>query len=498
MREAFERNVAILSVAIAAGSGLACSEQSDPTPATTPTTIEQDSLVYPECDPIAGALINFTYNESTFEGGHDDSLSDILYWVEAHPDLAPQALVDTYIADWEAQSTSTGLQFVFEEGVIPEAWGIENESPIDLPNADQQILAGKVDNLLRVLNEYPRELFETIGVTSVRVAEQYESYRGHFDDTADEILVEFDAFSNGGASLDALRLTVAHEVFGHAAHSSYCEGLIEADRQISEKNEDFDYLGYPQDGTSPEQLEQFYAQVPDELLVYGPERMFARAYGASSVAEDVATIVEFTLEQRGLIRDGDKDFGSPLQQKQQEIVGRMEEMLPGFRIFAEQHTDLLRTDPLNEVNIDHEHTLVVPPELAPDAATYNPETEHDFDFASGDTVNVLNGAIYYPHEKERGGTLGYYPIVNINPSAEITGISLRSDTVGWLTDPLAPDEELRFYDGDLGETSIVQMTFAEWEELVEGAYDWNVSPTDPNTFLAAKPQPYVYARAVSD
>lgn len=103
------------------------------------------------------------------------------------------------------------------------------------------------------------------------------------------------------------------------------------------------------------------AEVNDHLTFPNLSREFVRDYGACNPLEDRATILEWTMVERGLIQDGDPDYLSPLHGKQQELVRRLEEVVPGITRYLQARTLEIRNrsfetgaGELNQV-IDYEH-----------------------------------------------------------------------------------------------------------------------------------------------
>ncbi len=71
-------------------------------------------------------------------------------------------------------------------------------------------------------------------------------------------------------------------------------------------------------------------------------RHFATVYSATDLDEDRAELLEYTLQRRGIIREGDRDFGSPMHQKQEILLDQLEVVTPGVRESLERQTDMMR------------------------------------------------------------------------------------------------------------------------------------------------------------
>lgn len=445
----------------------------------------------PECSPSADvkSIGRFALNvgpATSEEDPYSDNNSSIVYWhIEDNDTLAPTELVDSFISDY-VEENNRDVSLVFEPGIIPSSWPEEEDQSrtdsVFSLNSEKQLLLGRVNNLLLAIDEYPNSLLSNLGINQVRVDNEYERYAGHFSYHENEILINYDSFrGNTIEGLQRLRQTVAHEV-AHAAHYIYCEGNIRNDKEISDFNGGFAYIGHGVgDDASREDVARHYSQIPDKLLEYGEDRMFARPYAATNVAEDFATLVEFTLERRGVIQPGDKDYGSPLQQKQALIISRLDQLMPGFQDFAEERTVVLRREPDNEANVHSTREISIPTELIPREEEYDPEEIDRISFFKNPDVNttvaVLNGAIIEKHEDgSHGGRLIQYPVALIDPEGKITAIMYRtqysSGTIGY-----GENRTLTFFEGQLPGGDIVPLTLEEQTNL-NRMYDMTSSEAD--------------------
>ena len=409
-----------------------------------------------ECEPQTASVMEHFETEDYEGGDHlpgEFAYVEIENFVSENPDLKPKELMDSYISS--RTDLIEGLALSFDEGLVPEDWE-------DQVGNDKQTLLHRVDNLLRVFGEYPHDLLERFEVKHVRIADEYESFVGHFSRKKNEILVEYDAFEESD-SIKNLREIIAHELFGHAAHSVYCQENILNDSEFSAANGDFEYIGMYDDDTPTEEIiEKYEQELPKELVTYGPDRMFASPYGATTAAEDFATIAAFTLEIRGIIQPEDADFGSPLQLKQQIILERLDELLPGFRAFAKERSELLRRSPTNEIYTINTREMEIPPETYADPTTYKPSDDYSERlFEEADTFLVLNGAYYLePLGKGRKGKLYRNPAAYIRPDGDITMLHIPEATT-----VINDMEDLTLFEGNLPGGDVLVLTREEFEEV---------------------------------
>lgn len=81
------------------------------------------------------------------------------------------------------------------------------------------------------------------------------------------------------------------------------------------------------------------------------DRQFAIPYGAKNEFEDWATIVTDMLTERGMVLEGDEDWGSPFQQVQYAIIADIEARFPGFTQSLLELTAFYRISPHGSYNI---------------------------------------------------------------------------------------------------------------------------------------------------
>ncbi len=158
---------------------------------------------------------------------------------------------------------------------------------------------------------------------------------GLYNGDENRIYIDVDQLGDGlGTQISGL---IVHEI-SHAidARLLCSNNDVNIDTALTSFNTQ-KYRGYNSEGH----------KVDAKYIKPAPTREFVDNYGITSPAEDRATILEWTFTQRGLILEGDRDWNSPLQHKQEEIVRRMDSMTPGVRKFLEEQTVMLRARPFN-------------------------------------------------------------------------------------------------------------------------------------------------------
>ncbi|MGB4758846.1 MAG: hypothetical protein WBP26_02200 [Candidatus Saccharimonadales bacterium] len=319
------------SVAQSSESSVAASTiPGSPTPTLNP---------YPECTPGTGVV---------YEGLSTDPIgpSDSFRWLgtigdeldAAAPDAQPEEYANLFL-DKVSGDISFDASIVIDPSLKMSTWGADEAT-------EKGRLLSSLDNIAAMLARYPAGYLKKFGVDTLRLADNYTNYGGHYDTTANEISFEYDQPTGD----QALYPFVSHEL-AHAYHDKYCDGNTKNDPELSGYNS-VDYVGYFGDASTESQREKLYAQVPQELYVYGPAREFASTYGLSSVAEDFATIAQLTFAERGLVQPGDADYGSSFHRKQELIVKRLESMIPGITVFLQEETRAIRLNPSNEIYAD--------------------------------------------------------------------------------------------------------------------------------------------------
>ncbi len=193
------------------------------------------------------------------------------------------------------------------------------------------------------LEEYPSGLLDALNIETIRLNRMNEEFGGKYIPKEHEIQIAIGDLLNFQRDRSSIDSVVAHEI-AHALHDALCGGNFRNDPSLREGvtfyGRKIGDSGYQED------------MVPDEHVAYGPERVYPRYYGATNEMEYFATIVEFTLTERGIIQEGDEDYGSVLQKKQAMILDRIEQQFPGFIDFAEDKTRALRLQPHNEIHTE--------------------------------------------------------------------------------------------------------------------------------------------------
>lgn len=424
----------------------ACTNEEDATPSPSTWEIDLPSDTLNPAGTVAveqtdcGVSIDSIAPQGEFlapstEATREDAsyIGSIPYFLERHQGLTPLQLVDAYLLDQAPKPTRADISLKFDPGLIAESWTYapnpDGSFNMDYA-AEQQSLIYKVENLLLALSDYPQSMLDILGIKTIRLADIYEDYAGHYDRQNGEVLLEFDAFNGSEASLEQLRGAVAHEIVGHGFHDLLCEDGFQTDLALSSLNT-MAYIGYLPDNSTDEQQTAHYDRARGvSSFAAGANRIFAREYGAVSVYEDFATIVEFSLEYRGLIMPGDADYGSPLQLKQQLIIDRIEKITPGFRAYVEARSRLLRQQPKNEIYSVPLGELVVPYEYAdlavPEGGDY---TKDCFEPDENGQVTILDGAIFFDgHSGDgRGGFIAINPAVQIDSTGKVAYFCARGD-----------------------------------------------------------------------
>lgn len=329
----------------------------------------------------------------------DHEIVDFIDYTQ--PDLDPEAFANAFI-DMDSTRIQKEVSVILDESTGLTEWTTEllklddgTEHP--LVRNEKMGLISLLGNVVDVLDEYPAGFFDDIGISTLRLADTHESAAGHFDLLAGEIQLEYTHKSEDYLTDHEIHYIVAHEV-GHAVHSKLCEGLDAYDTELAG---DIDFIGSLSDTASQEETEAHYSKIPSSHYEYGPERVFPREYGASSVQEYFATILEFTMEGRGLIQPEDADFGSVLQLNQELVIERIEDIYPGFRDFLELQTLRLRAQDSNELYEDLKPVIITKEEIIAKQAELLP-----------DDILVVNGLLLNGGFNRREVTL--FPELQLN------------------------------------------------------------------------------------
>lgn len=188
---------------------------------------------------------------------------------------------------------------------------------------------------------YNPDILQRFGIDRIRLANIYQTFAGHYNPGDHEILFDF---KDDKLQDEGIYKVMIHEL-AHAYYDKFCNGIQHNDSEISNHNS-IEYVGCP--GECGDN------NIPQELYQYGLRREFVNEYATSSVKEDFATIVAWSFVERGIIMPGDADYKSPLYYKQQIIIDRLEQMIPGSREFLAKLTILLRLKNDNEIYLDQD------------------------------------------------------------------------------------------------------------------------------------------------
>lgn len=267
----------------------------------------------------------------------------------AQPDASPQEYADHFIEIHEETLAKKGIKLEFHTNYDLVDWRDgQNEFGGDFKIDQKRTLLLNLDDMIAVLEDYPDGMLPRLGINKVLLADSTpsETTGGHF--IPGEIQVEYSLDEDTAQREITKRQMykiIAHEV-AHGLHYYLCDGSEKYDQRLGDG---VDFIGRLPKGATREEAEALFANIPPEQLAYGKERVFPNEYSATLVTEYFASIMEFTMEQRGLIMPGDADFESPLYYKQQMIVERIEHVLPGFTEFLQKQTVVLRHHPNSEI-----------------------------------------------------------------------------------------------------------------------------------------------------
>lgn len=96
-----------------------------------------------------------------------------------------------------------------------------------------------------------------------------------------------------------------------------------------------------------------YGMTADDLdqSLFEPtaNRQFYSHHSAENVMEDRATALTSAVYGRGRIQAGDPDYSSEFRRKQEEVIVRFDNVMPGFNSMVDVRTPYLRDVPQNEL-----------------------------------------------------------------------------------------------------------------------------------------------------
>lgn len=239
----------------------------------------------------------------------------------------------------EALQQEYGIQLKIQQDVEVTPEYTYLPVPADFPS---HTLNQRLDQLASALSVYSPEIIAALSLKNIVLTGGIVRTEG-FDDGGNVVDNPAGIYNLMDAIIadvnTPLELTMVHEFIHAIDHKLLCgpEDLY-FDEAFTSHNS-IEYAGYTDDVY---QQDLKYTSV-------GPEREFASPYGMSTILEDRATILEWTILNRGLIKENDPDWDSPLRYKQQELVRRIDSMAPGFRDIIERRTFNLRQNPYSEL-----------------------------------------------------------------------------------------------------------------------------------------------------
>ncbi len=314
---------------------------------------------YPECSDNLSRLGIPTQSEREVELNYASDLALFSLWGESPGLLLPHGLtMAEQINALNERHHQRGYELHLAQS-LHDAMG-DNDSleygPVDSNEAARRELnfSLAIEHIHHILHEYPDELLKTLDIQSVVISSESEHAGVYYRSAANSVelsdkelegrAVEISLHTilhksrfNNYSDVNALRRVVAHEI-GHAIHDSYCRpGVYYNDPIFS------DGIAFLND--NPRQIDLALA---DEGA--GRNREYVREYSTKNVAEQFATIIDYTLSKRGIIQPGDADYNSPLQRAQERALVRAELVYPGFIKFAEQVSQLINEHGLPVIN----------------------------------------------------------------------------------------------------------------------------------------------------
>jgi hypothetical protein len=305
---------------------------------SAPSTVETTMPALPLCRELATVALAGDFTTTFMKKDTDYiMLGTISKELDTElPAATPAEYANAFIA--KALPKLNGqIKVVIDESLALGTWGVD----IDHEKAG---LLYSIDDIVSELSRYPEHLFSSFGVRTLRLTNKYKNFGGDYNSTADTIDFEYDTKS---ANSGWIYKFLAHEL-AHAYHDKYCGGNDSNDPVLSSLNT-FGYIGYIKNEDTNDQIVAHNNLIPPKLYEYGPQREFVVPYSTSSVQEDFATIVDWTLSDRGIIQPEDADFDSPLYHKQKLVLIRLESMIPGITNFIDGFTASLRFNPDNEI-----------------------------------------------------------------------------------------------------------------------------------------------------
>lgn len=186
------------------------------------------------------------------------------------------------------------------------------------PQDTADVLNGVVD----AMQEMTPELVSKLGLSSIQVAGEIDRINRPDLSTKGVYVHSKHIVIDAGPSRQSVALTMFHELVHAVDRQVICSGLdYDVDNQISQYTPEI-MIG--------------------QLDTPGPDRVYANQFASTGVTEDRAYAMASAVFERGIIQASDPDDNSPLQRKQEILVNRYDQLLPGFRRHLEAKTPSLR------------------------------------------------------------------------------------------------------------------------------------------------------------
>jgi len=257
-----------------------------------------------------------------------ENIDEVVEYYQAPELTLPEA--NETITYAQAESYAADLAAMYDVSVTFQEEPIEayerDIAPFD-PSQESMGYAAALRSAADGLRQLPPELVRALELDEIRFVGGMDgkdgviSAAGLYTNSDNDILIA-QTTHEAGASV------VLHELTHALDHKLLCrEG--EEDVALAQ------LTSVPYQYYETDQLADIYTGANER-------REFAWSYGATSLGEDRATIMQLTFYERGLILASDADYGSPLRAKQAEIVRRLEELTPGVTDYLEDRTTELR------------------------------------------------------------------------------------------------------------------------------------------------------------
>lgn len=137
--------------------------------------------------------------------------------------------------------------------------------------------------------------------------------------------------------------TLIHEL-GHALQFKLCNKGSEFQATIKRLQDSGELHPY---------LRDFLLTIDQRVAELSSYRQYPEPYGAQNPEEHWATMFEQIILMRGIVMEGDKDWGSPYHQVQSAMINDIERQFPGFIQYLTKITALRRMSSNSEFNKLH-------------------------------------------------------------------------------------------------------------------------------------------------